>query len=125
MDFGNELALSSGFTAAAFTGAAWYGFATRVVKGSFSAARLNKTIHQSKLFRNLVGDSTRPESTNLTMKRYCIPSIGSSLKSAGRRATGKVCRPIEGSSSSSELAISSYGRFLDAISDSSPAPSRC
>ena len=45
-----------------------------------------------------------------TVNRYCIPSLGSSLKSSGRFATGRICLPKD-SSSSSESSNSSLLRL--------------
>lgn len=54
------------------------------------------------------------ETTHRTVNKYCMPFIGSSLKSSGRFATGRICLPYDGSSSS-ESSNSSCFRFDSSI----------
>ena len=49
------------------------------------------------------------------MKRYCKPSSGSPLNVSGRFATGKICLPSIGSSSSFGSCIVFHERFFPAI----------
>ena len=81
------------------SGKASYGFATRVKCGSALASRLG--FCQPTLRENRLRCLYR------TVKRYCIPSAGSSSKSSGKSATGRICLRRD-SSSDSGSSGSSY-----------------
>ena len=62
------------------------GLGTRTTSGSWRAALLNT-------FVRITIQNLQKKWTHRTVKRYCIPFVGSSLKSSGRFATGRVCFP--------------------------------
>lgn len=91
------------------SGKASYGFATRVKYGSALASRLG--FCQPALRKNRLKHYR-------TVKRYCIPSAGSSSKSSGKSATGRICLPRDSSSDSSSSNSSYFLFFKDGIRDS-------